>query len=78
METTLYFGGPIVTLEEPQYAQALVERGGRIAYVGNREEAERLAGPGARRVNLEGRALLPAFVDPHSHQIGRASCRERV
>ena len=26
METTLYFGGPIVTLEEPQYAQALVER----------------------------------------------------
>ena len=46
METTLYFGGPIVTLEEPQYAQALVERGGRIAYVGNREEAERLAGPG--------------------------------
>ena len=43
METTLYFGGPIVTLEEPQYAQALVERGGRIAYVGDREEAERLA-----------------------------------
>ena len=72
METTLYFGGPIVTLEEPQYAQALVERGGRIAYVGNREEAERLAGPGARRVDLEERALLPAFVDPHSHLLACA------
>ena len=78
METTLYFGGPIVTLEEPRYAQALVERGGRIAYVGNREEAERLAGPGARRVDLEGRALLPAFVDPHSHLLACAYARLQV
>lgn len=78
METTLYFGGPIVTLEEPQYAQALVERGGRIAYVGDREEAERLAGPGARRVDLEGRTLLPAFVDPHSHLLACAYARLQV
>lgn len=78
METTLYFGGPIVTLEEPRYAQALVERGGRIAYVGEREEAERLAGPGARRVDLEGRALLPAFVDPHSHLLACAYARLQV
>ena len=78
METTLYFGGPIVTLEDPQYAQALVERGGRIAYVGDREEAERLAGPGARRVDLEGRALLPAFVDPHSHLLACAYARLQV
>lgn len=78
METTLYFGGPIVTLEEPQYAQALVERGGRIAYVGDREEAERLAGPGARRVDLEERALLPAFLDPHSHLLACAYARLQV
>lgn len=78
METTLYFGGPIVTLEEPQYAQALVERGGRIAYVGDREEAERLAGPGGRRVDLEGRALLPAFLDPHSHLLACAYARLQV
>ena len=78
METTLYFGGPIVTLEEPQYAQALVEQGGRIAYVGDREEAERLADPGTRRVDLEGRALLPAFVDPHSHLLACAYARLQV
>ena len=78
METTLYFGGPIVTLEEPRYAQALVERGGRIAYVGDREEAERLAGPGASRVDLEGRALLPAFLDPHSHLLACAYARLQV
>ena len=67
METSLYVNGPILTLEESGYAQALVERGGRIAYVGGRAEAEALAGSGARRVDLEGRALLPAFVDAHSH-----------
>ena len=78
MESTLYFGGPIVTLEEPQYARALVEQGGRIAYVGGREEAERLAGPGARRVDLEGRALLPAFLDPHSHLLACAYARLQV
>ena len=78
METALYYGGPIVTLERPLYAQALVERGGQIAYVGTLEEAEALAGPGARRVNLEGRALLPAFIDAHSHLLACAYARLQV
>lgn len=78
MEATLYFGGPIVTLEEPLYAEALVERGGRIVYVGDRESAERLAGPDVRRVNLEGRALLPAFADAHSHLLACAYARLQV
>ena len=78
METTLYSGGPIVTLEDPLYTQALVERGGRIAYVGAREEAEALAGHGARRVDLEGRTLLPAFLDPHSHLLACAYARLQV
>ena len=46
--------------------------------MGDREEAERLAGPGARRVDLEGRALLPAFVDPHSHLLACAYARLQV
>ena len=78
METTLYLGGPIVTLEEPMYAQALVERGGQIVYVGGLEEARRIAGLGARQVNLEGRALLPAFVDAHSHLLACAYARLQV
>ena len=78
METTLYFGGPIVTLEEPLYAQALAERGGRILWAGGREEAERLAGPNPRRVNLEGRALLPAFLDAHSHLLACAYAKLQV
>lgn len=66
---TLYTGGPILTMAGPQasYAEALVERGGRIVYVGPLAGAIRAAGGGAKRVNLAGRALLPGFIDAHGH-----------
>jgi len=66
---TLYAGGPILTMAGPQpaYAEALVERGGRIVYVGPLAGAIRAAGAGVKRVNLAGRALLPGFIDAHGH-----------
>lgn len=67
MARSVYFGGPILTMEEPLYAQALVEEDGVIRYVGQLETALELAGPQARKVDLEGRCLMPAFLDPHSH-----------
>ena len=67
MAQSIYFGGPILTMEEPLYAQALVEENGVIRYVGQLEQALELAGPQARKVDLEGRCLMPAFLDPHSH-----------
>jgi predicted amidohydrolase YtcJ len=66
---TLYAGGPILTMAglQPAYAEALVERGGRIVYVGPLAGAIRAAGAGVKRVNLAGRALLPGFIDAHGH-----------
>jgi predicted amidohydrolase YtcJ len=66
---TLYTGGPILTMAGPQprYAEALVERDGRIVYVGPLAGAIQAAGGGMRRVNLAGRALLPGFIDAHGH-----------
>jgi len=66
---TLYSGGPILTMAGPQpaYAEALVERDGRIVYVGPLAGAVRAAGGGAKRINLAGRALLPGFIDAHGH-----------
>lgn len=55
MTRTLYYGGPILTMEQSLYAQALVTQGEDILYVGELEEARTLAGPDARQVNLEGR-----------------------
>lgn len=68
---TLYNGGDILTMAgaQPTYAQALVERGGRIVYVGTLAGALKAAGKGARRVDLAGRTLLPGFIDTHGHFI---------
>jgi len=67
MKQTLYFGGPILTMESPLCVQALLTEGKKIQYVGSLAGAEERACPEARRVDLKGRALLPAFLDPHSH-----------
>jgi len=68
---TLYSGGDILTMAgpKPTYAEALVERNGRILYVGPLAGALKAAGGGARQVNLAGRTLLPGFVDAHGHLV---------
>ena len=68
---TLYRGGDILTMAgpTPAYAEALVEKGGRILYVGPLAGAIKAAGGGARQVNLAGRTLLPGFIDAHGHLV---------
>lgn len=65
---TLFENGAVLTLEDgARTAEALLVRDGRIVLAGTREEAGQLAGTGARRVDLQGHTLLPAFIDPHGH-----------
>jgi predicted amidohydrolase YtcJ len=65
---TLYVGGPILTMDsENSVAEALAVEGNRIAAVGSRKELQKWADGGARIVDLGGRALLPGFIDGHSH-----------
>jgi len=66
---TVYAGGDILTMAGPRpvYVEALVEKGGRIVYVGPLAGAIRAAGSGPRRVDLAGRTLLPGFIDTHGH-----------
>lgn len=66
MKQTLYYGGPILTMEEGPKPQAVLTEGTRIRAVGSLDELRALA-PSAGERDLRGRALLPAFVDPHSH-----------
>ncbi|MFE3703837.1 hypothetical protein ACFXO7_38970, partial [Nocardia tengchongensis] len=64
----IFTGGPIVTVAgaAPE-AEALAVTGGRISAVGTESEVLAQRGPGTAMVDLRGRALLPAFVEPHSH-----------
>lgn len=70
---TLYCGGAVVTMISPAVHEALVEESGRIRGVGRLTDMRALAGPDARVVDLQGGALLPAFIDPHSHIVQLAT-----
>lgn len=74
---TLYYGGPILTMEGG-YAQALLLKGTRIEFVGPLARARLLLGRESREVDLKGRALMPAFVDSHSHFAGVAMAKLQV
>jgi hypothetical protein len=47
--------------------EALAIGGGKILAVGSLAEVSALAGSATRIVDLQGRTLLPGFVDPHHH-----------
>lgn len=67
-KASLYFNGDIITMEgqQPIYAEALVERSGKILFVGSLATAKQLA-PDAAPRNLQGKTLLPGFIDGHGH-----------
>ena len=67
----LYFGGDIVTINDAQpRAEALAVKDGRILAVGTRADLEKAnKGAATKLVDLAGKALLPAFLDAHSHYL---------
>jgi predicted amidohydrolase YtcJ len=76
----IYAGGDIVTVNDRQpTAEALAVKGTRILAVGSLADVEKLhKGAGTRLVDLGGKALLPAFVDAHSHYISSLTVANQV
>lgn len=68
----IYFGGDILTLEgdAPEYVEAIATLGEKIIYVGDKQSALSHKFGKTELVDLKGKALLPGFVDPHSHVYG--------
>ena len=64
----IYSGGKIVTVDDlkPE-AEAVAVKGGKIIAVGYRDEVMKFKGKGTKLVDLEGKAMLPGFIDPHGH-----------
>ncbi|MCC7503021.1 MAG: amidohydrolase [Flavobacteriales bacterium] len=67
----IYFGGDILTMEGDSagYAEAVVVDSGRIVFVGTKREALKLQGDSTVMHDLQGKTLLPGFLDAHSHFI---------
>jgi predicted amidohydrolase YtcJ len=70
----IYTGGDILTMagEAPAYVEALAVKGGRIVAAGTLAEARKAAGPQVPTIDLKGAALLPGFIDAHSHLLNYA------
>ena len=67
----IYYNGAILTMagSEPTYVEALAVKNGKIALAGSKDDALGMKGDGTRVVDLQGKALLPGFLDAHSHYI---------
>ena len=66
---TIFYNGDIITMvgDAPQYVEALVEREGQIVFVGDKATALQKFDGKAKRLNLEGKTMLPGFIDGHAH-----------
>lgn len=66
--TTLFVNGRVLTVDRAfSIAQAVLVERGRIVAVGRSRDLERDAPAGARRFDLDGRTLMPGFIDTHGH-----------
>ncbi len=63
----IYLGEIITVDAADRVAEAVAVKDGRILAVGTRAEVMERRGDGTRVVSLAGRALLPGFIDSHSH-----------
>lgn len=64
---TIYYGGTILTMEENQTVQAVLVEDGIIKKTGSEEVVMALKKEGDILICLEGKTLMPGFIDSHSH-----------
>lgn len=69
----IYFNGNIITVndKEPIVDAVLVENG-KIIKIGSKEEILKLKNENTELVDLDGKTMLPGFIDPHSHIVAVA------
>lgn len=65
---TIYYGGRILTMEaEGDCPEAVLVNKGLIKKVGTLKDVMDAAGSSVKKVNLDGKCLMPGFLDAHSH-----------
>jgi Predicted metal-dependent hydrolase with the TIM-barrel fold len=66
--TTLYYHGNIITMNDSMpTAQAVLVQNGLITAVGTDKQIKPMRTRFTKMINLEGKTMLPGFIDAHSH-----------
>jgi predicted amidohydrolase YtcJ len=67
----IFYNGPILTME-PNFpnVEAVAVQGPSISASGSEKDVFALGGENTLFIDLEGRTLLPGFIDSHSHWLG--------
>ena len=67
---TIYSGGPILTVNDAQpTAEAVAVKDGTILAVGTLDDVSAHRGDGTEMFELDGRTMVPGFVDSHGHVV---------
>ena len=74
---TVLTNGKIVTLDAAGIVEALAVTDGKIVATGKSDEIVRLAGPATRRIDLDGRTVIPGLINSHMHAIRAALATHR-
>ena len=70
----IFHGGIVLTMDESlSVAQALAVKDDKIIAIGSDMDVFAFAGPETEMIALEGRTLMPGFVDAHTHLLNDAS-----
>jgi predicted amidohydrolase YtcJ len=68
--TTVFTGGTVLTVDSRfSQAEAIAIRGNKILAVGTEAEVRTAAGEKVNIIDLEGKTVLPGFIDPHTHVV---------
>lgn len=67
MEEKIFYNGDILTMEDNIYAEAIFIMDGIIKKVGTKDEIFKFKSDNTELINLNGKTLMPSFIDPHSH-----------
>ncbi|HCY77136.1 MAG TPA: amidohydrolase [Ignavibacteriales bacterium] len=67
---TAFINGNVYTVNENQpTAQAVVVEGNKIIFVGSNDDAKKIIDPDTKLIDLDGKLMLPGFIDNHVHFI---------
>ena len=66
-DVVLYNGKVLTADDKFSTAEAVAIRDGKFLKVGNTRDILPLAGPSTKKVDLEGRTVVPGFFDTHLH-----------